>query len=215
MKNVFFTYISSEFDKESAKLFKEKGWKVYYGKGEFEEAEKINFENEIKIDKLELFIDTARYICEEDKKNIRDNLSREELLKSFEYNYLEPIKMLEKLIPFMDKAESNEDEVGRRLVFINTAESSMNWNSNNNGFGYSVARAAMNNTVSTFFNKLYPLGYTFRMYDPMFDNVNPKTAAFGLYGYVNIGRCDDDGDPRCQDERRVVIRDALGREIPW
>ena len=115
----------------------------------------------------------------------------------------------------MDKAEVNPDEAGRRLVFINTPESSMNWNTNNCGFGYAMARAALNNTVSTFFNKLFPLGYTFRMYDPMYGTVSAKMAAAGLYGYVNRGRCDDDGDPRCQDERRVVIRDAMGREIPW
>ena len=94
MKNVFFTYIDNEFDREAVKLFSEKDWKVFFGEGESDIAEKVDFASGNLPEVIDLYIDSARFITDEDKKTIRDDVDRKALLESFEKNYNAPIRML-------------------------------------------------------------------------------------------------------------------------
>ncbi|MBR3304804.1 MAG: hypothetical protein IKI74_03145 [Christensenellaceae bacterium] len=216
MKNVFLTCIKNGFDTALADIFRKNGWNVYFGEGLYEGEERTGEDLLSYLPShISMFIDTSRYISPADDAGVRDGLSREAISASFTENYIKPVRYLEQVISVMEDTEPGEDCPLKRIVFINTEESSVNWNSRTKGYGYAMARAALNNTVSTFVNKLLPLGYTFRMFDPMYDRVPAELSAASAFGYLLRDRCDDDGDPRCQDERRLVIRDARGREIPW
>ncbi|MBP3941385.1 MAG: hypothetical protein J6D00_07870 [Christensenellaceae bacterium] len=221
MKTVFLTNIKNDFDRELAAVFAKNNWEVIFGEGDSPCAKKADLKSRteslsLQCEKIDLYIDTTCFHEENDTKTVKEGIDRAVILASFRENFLKPVWYLETVLPLMEKAEAeDENDTAKRIVFINTAESSVNWNINTSGYGYSMARAALNNATSTFVNKLLPLGYTFRMFDPMYGKVSAKAAAGACYGYVLRGRCDDDGDPRCQDERRLVIRDAMAREIPW
>ncbi len=216
MKKLFLTCIKNDFDTALADIFKKNGWDVYFAEGRYEGVERTGEDLLPYLPShIDMFIDTSRYISPADGAEVRDGLDRTAITASFTENYIKPVRYLEQVIPLMENAEPGEDGPVKRIVFINTEESSVNWNARTNGYGYAMARAALNNTVSTFVNKLLPLGYTFRMFDPMYDRVPAALSAASAFGYLLRDRCDDDGDPRCQDERRLVIRDARGREIPW
>ncbi|MBR5680809.1 MAG: hypothetical protein IKX19_09165 [Clostridia bacterium] len=79
-----------------------------------------------------------------------------------------------------------------------------------------MAKAALNQILTVSKNGLRERGFTFRLFDPMTGEIPPEKAAASAYAYFTRDRFDD-GPGRLDrdDENNLVIRDALGREIPW
>ncbi len=165
-----------------------------------------------KTRSLDYFIDTSSAHFAGEDRRITDGLCPEEIIQSFRANTLAPIQALEALLPLLDAG------TGKRLAFISTHDASVNWCGNTAGYGPSMAKAALHNILQVIKNKLFPDGYTFRVYDPLpgESRVNPVTSAAGAYTYITRDRAIDGHQiERRNDEKRLVMRDALGREWPW
>lgn len=84
------------------------------------------------------------------------------------------------------------------------------------GYGHHMAKAALNQILTITKNALLPKGYTFRLFDPLTNTYPAQKAAAAAYVYFTRDRFDDGpGQPSRNDEQNLIVRDALGRELPW
>lgn len=227
-KTIFMTGIASPFDVQLAQAFLQAGDKVLAA-GEVNPAlpqvEYIPFtpltENAgaalytaavTKTNAIDVFVDTSNAHFGGEDRTITQGLCPEEIVNSFRANTMAPLQALEALLPLLDAGKV------KRLAFMSTHEASVNWCENTTGFGPSMAKAALHNILQIVKNKLFPHGYTFRVFDPLprEKRVTPQTAAAAAYTYITRDRAVDSHEiDRRNDEKRLVMRDALGREWPW
>lgn len=193
MSKVYFTTLESAFAKELAALL-----------------EKEHFCIVTKPEPgIEFFIDTTDAFVEGDDKKVGDGIDMAAAALAYRKNVCEPLAKLEQVLPWM---------VGKkRICFINSVKSSINYSTEVSGFGHNMAKAALNLIVSLTKNGLIPRGFTFRLFDPMTGQVEAGKAARTACGYFLRDRFFDDPTDGLDrnDELNVIVRDALGREVPW
>jgi NAD(P)-dependent dehydrogenase (short-subunit alcohol dehydrogenase family) len=95
------------------------------------------------------------------------------------------------------------------------ADASINATRDTGSYAYKLSKAALHMFLQMVANRLTPGGYTYRVYDPMFSEVEPKASAEGAFNYFTRRRGTENDDPQRDDEKRLVFRDALGREHAW
>ena len=117
--------------------------------------------------------------------------------------------MLETYLPLLDKGS------GKRLCFLSSAEASINETSASCGYGYKMSKAAMHNMFMMAWNILESDGYTFRVFDPMTDTLDAKASAEAAFTYFTARRGTENANVLRDDENRLVMRDAYGREHAW
>ena len=80
-----------------------------------------------------------------------------------------------------------------------------------------MSKASINLIMCLTKNGLIKRGFTFRLFDPMAGQVAADLAARSGYGYITRDRFFDDPTDGLDrfDEENLIVRDALGREIPW
>ena len=197
MKNVLITRQKNAFERNLAKAFIREGYNVYTAS-----SKDIG-------DKIDIYIDVSDERDAADSFTIRDGLDEDVIYNVYNKNVLKSLKMLEKFLPRLDAGE------GKRLCFLSAAEASINETRETNGYAYKLSKAAMNNFYQMASNKLSPAGYTFRVFDPMYDEVDAVLSAEGAFNYFTRPRGVENEDPLRDDEKRLVFRDALGREHTW
>ena len=191
MSKVYITSLQSEFAKELAALFAQKGYEVT--------AE--------PADGVEYFIDVTDAAVAGDDKRVGDGLDAAAMAEAYRKNVCEPIAKLEKVLPGM---------VGKkRICFINSVRASVNWSEEICGYGHNMSKAALNQILVLTKNGLIEEGFTFRLFDPLNGKVCAKNSAGSAYVYFTRDRFSDGDNLFRMDERNLVVRDALGREIPW
>ena len=191
MSKVYITSQESEFAKELAALFAQKGHEVITE----------------PADGVEYFIDVTDAAVAGDDKRVGDGLDAAAMAEAYRKNVCEPIAKLEKVLPGM---------VGKkRICFINSIHASVNWSQDTAGYGHNMSKAALNQILVLTKNGLIEEGFTFRLFDPMAGRVAAKAAAGSAYVYFTRDRFSDGDNLFRMDERNLVVRDALGREIPW
>ena len=189
---IFFTHIDSDFSRALAALFEERG-------------DSVTTDPALPAD---FFIDTTDLRDPDDCRAAGDCIDAEAALRSFRANVTEPLALLEQVLPRMTGK--------RRICFLTTRGASVNWSAETTGYGRNMAKAALHQILTVTKNGLREEGYTFRLFDPMTGEIPPEKAAASAYVYFTRGRFDDGPDnPSRDDENSLVIRDALGREIPW
>ena len=191
MSKVFITKKESEFALELAAAFEKNGHEVV-------------FEPQAGV---EYFIDVTDETVAGDDKKVGEGLDAEAAALAYRKNVCEPIALLEKTLPGM---------VGKkRICFINTVRASVNWSEETAGYGHNMSKAALNQILVLTKNGLIEQGFTFRLFDPMAGRVSAQKAAGSAYVYFTRDRFRDGDNLFRMDERNLVVRDALGREIPW
>lgn len=192
MKKVYFTHIEKDFDRALAAIFEKEGYRVVT------EAE----------DNIDVFIDTTDTFVAADNKAVGEGIEIEAAAEAYRKNVCEPLMKLEEVLPRMTGC--------KRICFLNGSYASVNACEATSGYGHNMAKAALNQIMTITKNGLIEKGYTFRLFDPMDGRIEAEKAAACAYVYFTRDRFHDGPDNRFrQDERNLVVRDALGREIPW
>ena len=162
------------------------------------------------LSSLDLFVATEDERLSGDDFTVREEIDPEVVMRSVEENLCAPILALEAALPALDKGTL------KRVCFITSgAEASVNWSEKTSGYGYAMAKAALAQAARICCNRLYPEGYTFRMFDPLVGRVPPELAAAAAEEIFLCSRAYDPDNLRRTDEARFVLRDALGHEWPW
>ncbi len=129
----------------------------------------------------------------------------EALLKAYEDNALKLLRVVSEYLPLLQKGK-------KRICFVTTLRSSIN-NTRESGHWESVVAAACNMAVRTLFNRLNPLGFTFRVFG-IDDYDSLSDASYGV-SYMLQDRSMEEESHLHSDEKRIVIRDKFEREYPW
>jgi len=199
MKNVIITSRENAFEDNLANAFIREGYNVYIaGSDELCDCEKID-----------IYIDVSDKRDAADSFTIRDGLNEEVIYGVYNENVLKPLEMLEKHMHLLNAGD------GKRICFLSAAEASINETRDKNGYAYKLSKAAMHNFFHMAMNKLDSAGYTWRVFDPMNGEVDPVLSAEGAFNYFTRRRGTENHDPQRDDEKRLVFRDALGREHTW
>lgn len=193
MSKVYFTSLDSAFAKALSALYAAEGFEVVT------EA----------VPGIEYFIDTTdAYVAGDDKK-VGQGVSMAAAAEAYRKNVCEPLQKLEAVIPWM---------VGKkRICFLNSEKSSINRSAETAGFGHNMSKASINLILCLTKNGLIKRGFTFRLFDPLTGAVDTELAARSAMGYFTRDRFFDDPTDGLDrfDEENLIVRDALGREIPW
>ena len=156
----------------------------------------------------DFFIDTTDLCDPGDDCAAGEGVDAEAAVRSFRANVSEPLALLEQILPRMTGK--------KRICFLTTSDASVNRSTATTGYGRNMAKAALHQILTVSKNGLRKEGFTFRLFDPMTGEIPPEKAAASAYAYFTRDRFDDGpGRPDRDDENNLVIRDALGREIPW
>lgn len=193
MSKVYISSLDSAFAKALSKLFEEQGFEIVTE----------------PVDGIEYFIDVTDAYVEGDDKKVGEGIDMAAAALAYSKNVCEPIANLEKALPTM---------VGKkRICFLNSIKSSINCSEETSAFGHNMSKAALNLILVLTKNGLIKEGFTFRLFDPLTGKVPPENAAKSACGYFMRDRFFDDpadGIGR-DDELNLIVRDALGRELPW
>ena len=156
----------------------------------------------------DFFIDTADFTDPGDGAAAGKGIDGQAALRSFHENVSVPLSLLEQVLPGMTGK--------RRICFLTSKDASVNRSEAVRGYGRNMAKAALHQILTVAKNGLRGRGYTFRLFDPMSGEIPPEKAAASAYAYFTRDRFDDGPErPDRDDENNLLIRDALGREIPW
>ena len=158
---------------------------------------------------IEFYIDVTDEAVPGDDRRVGEGIDANAAAGAYRKNVCEPLERLSEALPGM---------VGRkRICFLNSARSSINLSTETTGYGHFMSRAALNLILVLSKNGLIEKGYTFRLFDPLEGTVPPEAAARSAMGYFTRDRfVDDEWDGLGRnDEENLIIRDALGREVPW
>ena len=195
MSKVFISELDSAFAKALAALFEQNGFTVVTDPGEA----------------VEYFIDTTETHVEGDDKKLGEGLDQDVLVKSYDELVCKPLARLEKAFHQMTGK--------KRICFISTKNASVNQSESQCGFGYNMAKAVMHQIMMITKNTYVKEedGYSFRLFDPMTGEYPAEKAAAAAYVYFTRDRYYDEDDHNTSryDEWILMLRDALGREIPW
>ena len=191
MSKVYISSLESPFARELARLFEQDGFCVTTSPKEG----------------LEYFIDMTECRLPEDQTAVGAGIDPKVLDQAYQENVCKPLAALEKAFPAM--------EGKKRICFLSSKDASVNYSEKIQGYGYSMSKAALHNILTITKNTWLPKGYTFRLFDPMTGTYCPLKAAAAAFRYFTIDRYLDDDDYDRYDEKNLLLRDALGREIPW
>jgi hypothetical protein len=117
--------------------------------------------------------------------------------------------LLEKTAAALPRLEKG---AAKRLCFVNKLSSSVNLAGSMEGGFERMAAAAANMAVRTLFNRLRPLGYTFRLYGAA--EFSPGECG-GIAGYCLQNRSMEAESALHSDENRLVMRDKYEVEYPF
>jgi NAD(P)-dependent dehydrogenase (short-subunit alcohol dehydrogenase family) len=205
--NVMISGCFSEFERALAGVFVREGFTVYspgdlavVGVGD-DGADAVLY--------LDYLVDTTDFRDDGDNFRLLDGVDAGAVERVFRGNVLGPMAMLERVLPLLDAGE------GKRLVYLSSVEASINVSTALCNYGYNMSKAALHQFVQLVRNKLASKGYTFRVFDPLTGEISPEKAAEAAFHYITRRRGSENNDTLRDDEERLVLRDALGREYGW
>ena len=221
---VFITGIATKFDVELARVFAQNGHEVYAGDSSrgydaegFAEILQFNPDCPDSIDKargllfqnpgyIDLYINTTDYKSPGDNFSVSDNIDYDVMREVYTANVLRTISMYEGFLPLVKNGEL------KRYCFITSVKASVNLCADISGYAYNMSKAGLHNFLQIIKNKLAPEGFTFRVFDPLSGGIPDDLAGRSAYSYFTRRRAADAGR---DDETRLVIRDAFGRQYGW
>ncbi len=127
------------------------------------------------------------------------------LLKAYDEYALQLLRTTEEYLPFMSKGK-------KRICFITTTHSSINATTDHTHWERIVA-ASCNMAIKTLFNRLNPMGFTFRVF--CLEDFKDLSNASYAVDYILQDRSMEEESHQHSDEKRIVMRDKFQRELPW
>lgn len=82
------------------------------------------------------------------------------MMRVYNTNALGAIRVVEAFLPLL------KDSAVRRLCFVSSEAGSVEQSRRKDMFGYCMSKSALNMYVKILFNRLHPVGYSFRLYHP-------------------------------------------------
>ena len=163
---------------------------------------------EDKFGAVDLLVVNMDNCTERDEKTILDEPDYDAMKLAYEYNSLGPLRTIEAFLPLLEKGG------GKRICAVTSVDSSNNMTRDMRDFPGHVSKAPLNMAMNQLFNGLRPEGYTFRMYgkDP---TAGPDKAGEFAVEYFTRNRSNEPESYKHSDEKRLVLRDWMGIEIPW
>ncbi len=192
MKTAYLTRKEGAFSQRLALRFREAGYEVV-----FEPQKGVEF-----------FVDLTCGPVPGDDRAAGEGIDAGAAEEAYRRIVCGPLLKLEKVFPDMTGK--------KRICFLASRSSSVNWSEAERGYGENMARAALYQILTITKNTRLKDGYTFRLFDPMEGEAHPEKAADAAFVYFTRDRYDDGPDnPGRNDEGNLLVRDARGREIPW
>ena len=187
---VYLTRDTTDFARELRARFLAEGHSVYTG------------DALAALPAIDLFLATQDERLAGDDFTVLDGVDPEIVMRAVEENLCAPILALEAALPALDRG------TGKRVCFVTSGEAaSVNWSRQTRGYGYAMSKAALSQAARICYNRLYPEGYTFRLFDPLVGRVSPRQAADAAYEILTRSRAYGRGPLR--PARRAGPRVAL------
>ena len=196
MKNVLITCAQTPFGQALAQVFEREGYRVFSPDNDLPDA-------------LDFLVDTTDFTHPADIFTVTDGIDTDVIAQVYRQNVIGPMATLEGMLPLLDAGE------GKRLCYISGARASINETRDTKGYAYNMSKAGLHQFLQLVSNKLTPMGYTFRVYDPMGEKIAPQAAAEGAFHYFTRRRGTENFDIRRDDENNLAMRDAEGRLHGW
>lgn len=102
----------------------------------------------------------------------------------------------------------------KRICYLNAACGSINACLEEEDYGLHMSACAVNMQINILYNRMRPLGYTFRLFGWKGEE-DIKEQAYAAFWYFTGNRSVDNESGKHTDENRLVMRDKDGREIPF
>lgn len=188
---------------KSAARFRELGALVYELPTAGDTAAREAVLKEIKKEgKLDYLIIQAEYRSE--NTPVLGSLDYAEMSQLYDKSVCDTFDLVEAALPLLSKGK-------KRLGLITDSSASVREVTENEDFGYAMAKAGLHMIWKIYFNKLHPEGYTFRCFCP-----NPDGSGISATEYMRMDFCFDEREPFLHsEENRLVMRDGWFRELSW
>ncbi|MCL2273268.1 MAG: SDR family NAD(P)-dependent oxidoreductase [Treponema sp.] len=217
MKIALITGIKKEFDKKLASAFARENYRVFAMGSEKIDGITLLCEDQkeaaaaIQKDKglIDIYIDVSDERSEADSFNVRSGINDKIMRELYDANVIKPMSMLEAFFPLLEAGGT------KRICFLTSVQASINEARGTEGYGYTMAKAALHNFLQITRNMLAPKGFTIRSYDPVQQEVSPEAAAEAAFNYFTRRRGIERDDSMRDDETNLVFRDAYGRQHAW
>jgi len=214
---VLITSLDNIFGEKLAAVFTREGFNVFaIGDKKIDNVTLLPFDafeasSILKKDtgRLDFLLDTTDYSDPADTFGVRDGINGDVIENVYRKNVMRSMVLLEAFLPLLDEGK------GKRLLYLTRADASINETRRTDHFGYNMSKAALHQFIQMTRNKLAPKGYTFRVFDPMENELPPEAAAEGAYYYITRRRGNENNDTTRDDEDNLVFRDAQGRQHAW
>ena len=190
MKRVLITGAKGKFAEALSQYFESKGYGIWQ-----------------PGDSLDMFVYIIAPVSTEDE-SIEEAFDYDGLLQKYEDIALDMLKETSKCLNHfrdLDKA---------RLCFVNSIQSSVNRAWDFSGGYDRMVSAACNMAIRIMFNRLRPLGYTFRVFAAQ-DINSPDEASYAAEYFITDRSLEEEEPNIRSDENRIVMRDMYEVEIPW
>ncbi|MCL2365254.1 MAG: hypothetical protein FWC71_11415 [Defluviitaleaceae bacterium] len=203
MQTILFSALPTDFERKLAGIFAKEDFRVVVAEGD------EGWQTLQPGEAVDIFIDTTDVRLPEDGFTLLDGVRADVIERTFRKNVLHSMQLLEKYLPNLDAGQ------GKRLCWLSDANASLNATRDTQGYGYNMAKAALHQFIQKVSNKLTPRGYSFRVFDPLREEVSPEAAAGAAFHYITRRRGTENHDPRRDDENNLTLYDAQGRAHPW
>lgn len=190
MKRIIISGSKGKFSESLTRYFESKGYRIWQ-----------------PGDPLDMFVYIIEPAGTEDE-SINMDFDYDDLLQKHENIALDMLKETSNslnLFRDMDKA---------RLCYVNSVRSSVNRAADFSGGYDRMISAACNMAIRIMFNRLRPLGYTFRVFATQ-DTDSPREASYAAEYFMTDRSLEEEEPYIRSDENRLVMRNMYEEEIPW
>ena len=157
--------------------------------------------------RLDFLLDTTDINHPEDTFTIRDGINFSLTEEVYKKNVVFPMSVLEAFLPLL------EHGYGKCLFYLSSINASINQTKNIDHYAYNMSKAALHQFIQMTRNKLSAKGYRFRIFDPLYNELDPSLAAEAAFNYISRRRGVE--GPQRDDEDNLALRDAYGRLHSW
>jgi len=157
--------------------------------------------------RLDFLLDTTDISDPEDRFTIRDGINFSLTEEVFKKNVVFSMSVLEAFLPLLEQG------YGKRLFYLSSINASINHTKSQDHFAYNMSKAALHQFIQMTRNKLLGKGYSYRIFDPLYSEIDPSLAAEAAFNYISRRRGIE--GPQRDDEDNIVLRDAYGRLHSW
>jgi hypothetical protein len=158
--------------------------------------------------KLDMLVLGQTACAQKENRDIISGPDWQEAERLYEKNAVEALCAVQKAFPYLEQGTY------KRICYLNAAEGSINASWAREDYGRWMCACAVNMQISILYNRMRPLGYTFRLFGWR-EEEDMKRQTNAACWYFMGNRSLDGESKKHEDENRLVMRDMDGREVPF